>query len=90
MNQRTLRTALSVALILMYIGGLLALVLGRSELGVNLWVISLVGSLGLLYWNHVMKRRAEEAERIAKGMPYGEPDDPDAPVAPVAPPEDET
>ena len=89
MNQRTLRTALSVALILMYIGGLLALVLGRSELGVNLWVISLVGSLGLLYWNHVMKRRAEEAERIAKGMPYGEPDDPDAPVTPVAPTEDE-
>ena len=89
MNQRTLRTALSVALILMYIGGLLALVLGRSELGVNLWAISLVGSLGLLYWNHVMKRRAEEAERIAKGMPYGEPDDPDAPVTPVAPTEDE-
>ena len=89
MNQRILRTVLSVALILMYIGGLLALVLGRSELGVNLWVISLVGSLGLLYWNHVMKRRAEEAERIAKGMPYGEPDDPDAPVTPVAPPEDE-
>ena len=89
MNRNGIRTALSVILIAMYAAGLIALFMGNSQLGVNLWVLSLVGSLGLLYWIHVMKRRAEDAERIAKGMPYGEPDDPDAPVTPVAPPEDE-
>ena len=86
MNRNGIRTALSVILIAMYAAGLIALFMGNSLLGVNLWVLSLVGSLGLLYWIHVMKRRAEDAEKIAKGMPYGEPDDPDAPVEPVAPP----
>ena len=46
------------------------------------------GGIGFLYYLHVMKKRAEDAEKISKGMPYGEPDDPTKPVQPVAPPED--
>ena len=80
MNEKTIRATLSLILIAMYIGGLVALFMQRSLLGVNLWVLSIVGSLGLLYWNHVMKRRAEDREKVAQGMPYGEPDEPDAPT----------
>lgn len=88
MNEKTIRVALSLILVGMYVAGLVALFMQNTVLGVNLWVISTAGSLGLLYWIHVMKRREEDAEKIAKGMPYGEPDDPDAPVNPVVPPED--
>ena len=88
MNNRTIRTAVSLILVVMYFAGLVALCLKQTLLGVNLWVISTVASLGLLYWIHVQKRRAEDAEKISKGMPYGEPDDPNAEVNPVAPPED--
>ena len=35
-----------------------------------------------------MERRREDAEKIAKGMPYGDPDDPTAEVTPAVP-EDE-
>ena len=87
MEHKFLRVLLSVILVGMYFAGLIALCMRRAELGVNLWVISTAGSLGLLYWIHVMKRRAEDRERIERGMPYGEPDDPDQPVEPVAPPE---
>ena len=89
MNGKTIRTALSLILVAMYIAGLAALCMRQTLIGVNLWVISTVASLGLLYWIHVQKKREEDAEKIAKGMPYGEPDDPNAPVNPVAPPEDE-
>lgn len=88
MNEKKIRVALSLVLVGMYVAGLVALFLRQTRLGVNLWVISTAGSLGLLYWIHVMKRRAEDAEKIAKGMPYGEPDDPEAPVHPVVPPEE--
>ena len=89
MNRKTIRMALSLILVLMYFAGLVALCMQQTLLGVNLWVISTVASLGLLYWIHVEKRRAEDAEKIAKGMPYGEPDDPNAPVTPVVPPEEQ-
>ena len=79
MNEKMLRAALSLILVGMYIAGLVALFLQKTELGVNLWVISTAGSLGLLYWIHVMKRRAEDREKVEKGMPYGEPDEPGAP-----------
>ena len=89
MNRNTIRVALSLLLVAMYVAGLVALFMRKTLIGVNLWVISLVGSLGLLYWIHVMKKREEDAEKIARGMPYGDPDDPNAPVNPVVPPEDE-
>lgn len=89
MNRNNIRVALSLLLVAMYIAGLVALFMKKTLIGVNLWVISLVGSLGLLYWIHIMKKREEDAEKIAKGMPYGDPDDPNAPLNPVVPPEDE-
>ena len=85
---RKLRTALSILMVTLYIAGLVAMFAGSFQLGLYLWVISTVGGIGLLYWIRTMDRRREEAEQIAKGMPYGEPDDPTAPVNPAVP-EDE-
>ena len=88
MNKK-IQAALSVVLIALYAAGLVLMCAGRALTGINLWVISTVGGIGLLYWIHVMKKRAEDAEKIANGMPYGEPDDPAAPIRPVAPKEND-
>ena len=83
------RTFLSLLLVGLYVAGLAAMLMGHFQVGLYLWVISTAGGIGFLYWLRVMKRRAEDAEKIRQGMPYGEPDDPGKPVEPVAPPEDE-
>ena len=85
MNKSALRTALSLFIVGLYVAGLIAMFAQNLQLGLWLWVISTAGGVGLLYWMRVMNKRAEDAEKIAKGMPYGEPDDPAAPVEPVAP-----
>lgn len=85
MNRRIIRTVLSVLLIGMYIAGLIAMFARQARLGIYLWVISTLGGIGLLYWIHVMNRREEDAEKIRRGMPYGDPDDPTKPVEPIAP-----
>lgn len=91
MSNKTIRAALGIVITAMYIAGLIAMFMGNPHLGGDLWVISTLGGVGLLYWIHVMNRRAEDAEKIARGMPYGDPDDPTAPVIPVTPEEqDET
>ena len=89
MNKSFIRTALSLLIVAMYIAGLVAMFMKNARLGGDLWVISTLGGIGILYWNHVMKKRAEDAEKIAKGMPYGEPDDPTVPLEPVAPREND-
>lgn len=85
---RHVRVALSLILVGLYIAGLIAMIAFSFQLGLYLWIISTVGGLGLLYWIRTMDRRAEDAQKIARGMPYGEPDDPAAPVTPAVP-EDE-
>lgn len=87
MNRNIFRTVLSLLIIALYVAGIVAMMAGNARLGIDLWVVSTLGGIGLLYWIHVMKKRAEDAEKIARGMPYGEPDDPAAPVIPVAPKE---
>lgn len=79
MNRNIVRTALSLIIIALYVAGIVAMFAGNARLGIDLWVVSTLGGIGLLYWIHVMKKRAEEAEKIARGMPYGAPDDPVAP-----------
>ena len=85
MNRNIVRTALSLLVVAMYIAGLIAMFAQKVRLGIDLWVISTLGGIGLLYWFREMKKRAEDAEKIEKGMPYGDPDDPAAPVTPVRP-----
>ena len=88
MKRSAWRTFLSLLLVGLYAAGLIAMLLGHFQAGLYLWVISTAGGIGFLYYLHVMKKRVEDAEKISKGMPYGEPDDPTKPVQPVAPPED--
>ena len=88
MKRNRVRAALSLLLVGLYAAGLIAMLLGHFMPGLYLWAISTLGGIALLYWIHVMKKRAEDAEKIARGMPYGDPDDPAKPVEPVAPPED--
>lgn len=89
MNTKLIRTVLSLLITAMYAGGLVAMCMGNPRLGGDLWVISTLAGIGLLYWIHVMKKREEDAEKIAQGMPYGDPDDPNASVNPVFPKEND-
>ena len=88
MNRNPIRTALSLLFVGLYIAGLIVMLLGHFLPGLYLWAISTLGGAALLYWIHIMKKRQEDAEKIARGMPYGDPDDPTAPVDPVVPPEE--
>lgn len=89
MKRNAFRTALSLTLIALYAAGLAAMFMGNVSMGLMLWVVSTLGGIGLLFWIREMNKRAADAEKIARGMPYGEPDDPTAPVNPVAPKEGE-
>ena len=83
--EKHIRVALSLILVGLYVAGLIAMIAASFQLGLYLWVFSTVGGIGLLYYIRTMDRRAEEAEQVSNGMPYGTPDDPMAPVEPVAP-----
>ena len=85
MNGKHIRAALCLIVVALYIAGLIAMFAKNARLGGDLWVISTLGGIGILYWNHVMEKRAEDAEKIKSGLPYGDPDDPAAPLTPVAP-----
>ena len=89
MNRNTIRTALSIVIVALYVAGLILMFAGNARLGGDMWAISTLGGIGLLYWIHVMKKRAEDAEKIRNCMPYGDPDDPSAPVNPVVPKEND-
>ena len=75
MNTKMIRTVLSIVIVALYIAGLILMFAGNARLGGDLWAISTLAGIGLLYWIHVMNKREEDAEKIAQGMPYGEPDD---------------
>lgn len=72
MNDRSallhkLRAIVALILVLLYILGLVAMLTGRVQLALILWVVSTLGGIGLLYWMRTVTRRREEAEREARG-----------------------
>ena len=64
---RRLRAIVALALVAMYILGLVAMMTGRVQLALILWVVSTLGGIGLLYWMRTVTRRREDAEREAQG-----------------------
>jgi Flp pilus assembly protein TadB len=62
-----LRAIVALILVLLYILGLVAMLAGRVQLALILWVVSTLGGIGLLYWMRTVTRRKEEAEREARG-----------------------
>ena len=63
---RRLRAIVALALVAMYILGLVAMITGRVQLALILWVVSTLGGIGLLYWMRTVTRRKEEAEKAAQ------------------------
>lgn len=60
---RALRSVVSLALVAMYVVGLVAMLTSRVQLGLILWVVSTLGGIGLLYWIRTAeKNRRPEAE----------------------------
>lgn len=63
---RTLRSVISLALVAMYVLGLIAMLTSRVQLGLILWVVSTLGGIGLLYWiktaekNRKLQQEAEQ------------------------------
>ena len=57
---------MALALVAMYILGLVAMITGRVQLALILWVVSTLGGIGLLYWMRTVTRRKEEAEKAAQ------------------------
>lgn len=82
---RRARVALSLILVGLYAAGMIAMIASAFRVGLYLWVFSTVGGIGLLYWIRTMDKREADAEAVAKGMPYGEPDDPTEAPRPVVP-----
>ena len=64
---RRLRAIAAMILVLLYILGLVAMMTGRVQLALILWVVSTLGGIALLYWMRTVTRRKEEAEREARG-----------------------
>ena len=62
-----LRAIVALILVLLYVLGLVAMLTGRVQLALILWVVSTLGGIGLLYWMRTVTRRKEEAERDARG-----------------------
>jgi len=70
---RRLRAIVALLLVLLYILGLVAMLTGRVQLALILWVVSTLGGIGLLYWMRTVTKRKEEAEKAARGEnPSGE------------------
>jgi len=60
-----LRAIAAMVLVLLYILGLVAMLAGRVQLALILWVVSTLGGIGLLYWIRTMNKRKEDAEKAA-------------------------
>jgi len=70
---RRLRAIVALLLVLLYILGLVAMLSGRVQLALILWVVSTLGGIGLLYWMRTVTKRKEETEKAARGeSPSGE------------------
>jgi len=64
---RRLRAIAALALVALYALGLVAMMTGRVQLALILWVVSTLGGIGLLYWIRTVTKRKEEAEKAARG-----------------------
>lgn len=64
---RRLRAIAALVLVAMYILGLVAMMTGRVQVALILWVVSTLGGIGLLYWMRTVTKRKEEAEKAAWG-----------------------
>jgi len=60
---RKLRAIAALVLVTLYVLGLVAMLTGRVQLALILWVVSTLGGIGLLYWMRTVTRRREEAEK---------------------------
>jgi hypothetical protein len=60
---RKLRAIAALVLVALYVLGLVAMLTGRVQLALILWVVSTLGGIGLLYWMRTVTRRKEEAEK---------------------------
>ena len=70
---RRLRAIAALALVALYVLGLVAMMTGRVQLALILWVVSTLGGIGLLYWMRTVTKRKEEAEKAVQGeKPSGE------------------
>ena len=68
---RKVRAIVALALVALYVLGLMAMLTSRVQLALILWVVSTLGGIGLLYWMRTVTRRKEEAEK--KESDAGEP-----------------
>lgn len=60
---RKLRAVTALALVALYIAGLILMLAGQVQLASILWVVSTLGGIGLLYWMRTVTRRKEEAAK---------------------------
>ncbi len=60
---RKLRAATALALVALYIAGLILMLAGQVRLASILWVVSTLGGIGLLYWMRTVAKRKEEAAK---------------------------
>ena len=62
-----LRAIAALVLVALYALGLVAMLTGRVQVALILWVVSTLGGIGLLYWMRTVTKRKEEAEKAAGG-----------------------
>lgn len=62
-----LRAIAALVLVALYALGLVAMLTGRVQVALILWVVSTLGGIGLLYWMRTVTKRKEEAEKAARG-----------------------
>ena len=57
------KNILCMVLILLYAAGMLCLMFNAVDVGMLLWTVSLLGSIAVLYINHVKRKQAEDSEK---------------------------
>ena len=62
---RRLRAIAAMLLVLLYILGLVAMLAGRVQLALILWVVSTLGGIGMLYWLRTAEKNREAREKAA-------------------------
>ena len=58
-SSRRLRSGIAIILVAMYAAGLVAMLASNVHLATILWTVSTLGGIGLLYWLHTRKKKAE-------------------------------
>ena len=66
MNRSFIRTALSLLIVVLYVAGLMAMFMGNVRLGVDLWVVSTLGGIGLLYYIRTTEKTQEAVKEALK------------------------